>query len=438
MLERILTLLLAASWVYWLTALWLTRAFYHAHARPASSGAGGSSARAGRLASTGGFTPPVSVLKPVRGLDPGVYENFVSYCRQDYPEYEIIFGVADPADPVIAVVQRLRRDFPNVPIRLVVARPFGANRKAGMLHHLTAQARHEILVISDSDMRVTPDYLRRVVAPLADSRVGLVTCPYVGEQAQSLTAGLEALYMGTTFLPSVMVGRKAVAMRFALGASLAVRRSDLARLGGFAALSDYLAEDYQIGSRMAAAGLRVCLSNYVMRCVLGATTFREQWNREVRWSRCTRVSRPREYPTLLLTFSTPLAALLAWGSGFEPVYRQALVVSLVLRWVVGWLVTGYTGDRVSRRWLVWLPVRDLLTALVWLAAGAGKHVVWRGESYEVLPGGRIRPLGAGRPAGALDPASLGLDEGEEGEGATDLEGGGEGAGLPPTPMLRHP
>lgn len=414
MLERALSLLLAASWVYWLVAVWFVRSFFRSHRElddeeelPAPAGGVGRGAPGATAGPPAGpaaeadpaFAPPVSVLKPVRGVDAEAYKNFATFCQQDFPEYEILFGVVDPADPVVPMIERLQRDFPERGIRLIVADRAGPNQKASILRRLAAAARHEILVMSDSDMRVTPDYLRRVVAPLADARVGLVTCPYVGEHALSMPAGLEALHMGVSFLPSVVVARRAIAMRFAMGASITVRRADLARIGGFEALTDYLAEDYQLGVRIARLGLRVHLSDYVMMSVIGATTFKEEWQREVRWARCTRVSRPREYPGLLFSFSTPLAGLLAWMSGFTPADEQALIVSLVLRWVVGWLVTGYTGDRVGRRWLIWLPVRDVLSALVWLAGGVGKHVVWRGEIYRLERGGRMRALG---PDGRLE------------------------------------
>jgi ceramide glucosyltransferase len=270
-----------------------------------------------------------------------------------------------------------------------VVQASGSNRKASILHGLADQARHEVLVVSDSDMRVTPDYLRRVVAPLSDEQIGLVTCPYRGEFPFNLTARLEALYVGSTFLPSVIVARRFLDMRFALGATVALRRSDLARIGGFAAVANYLADDYQLGARVADLGLRVHLSDYVVADVLGATTFRDQWDREVRWARCSRVSRPLEYPGLLLTFSTPLAVTLALITGFATLGWLTLLISVLVRWLVAWQVAGYTGDQVVRQWLVWLPVRDMLSALVWCAGGLGRRVTWRGEEFSLRPNGRM-------------------------------------------------
>lgn len=375
MVAKALFLMVAISWVYWVLTLFLLLDFYRAAS-----------------AVDDGYQPPVSILKPVRGLDPEAYENFVSFCRQDYSEFEILFGVADPADPAVPVIERLARCFPGVGIRLIIAPAFGANRKASLLHHLTAEARHDILVISDSDCRVTPDYLRRVVAPLRDPAVGMVTCPYRGDRALTFTARLEALYIGTTFVPLVLAARKYITMRLGLGATMVVRRGDVERIGGFAAIADHLGDDYELGHRISGLGRRVHLSHYVVACVLGATTFRDQWQREVRWMRNARVSRPKEYPIIPLTFSTPLAVTLVLVTGFSRPALSALLASVVLRWLVGWLATGFSGDAEARRAMIWLPLRDMLSALVWLAGGVGRRIVWRGEEFLLRADGRLVPL----------------------------------------------
>ncbi len=386
-LETLLLALIVASWIYWLVACFLVFYFFR---RGPGNRARGPVAR--EAAASPAFTPPVSILKPVRCLDAQAFENFASFCRQDYPVFELLFGVEDAADPVVPVIERLQREFPECRIRLLVTEPLGPNRKAGILHGLVAEAAYEILVISDSDMRVTPDYLGRVVAPLADEAIGLVTCPYRGAAALTFTARLEALHMGVTFLPSVMVARKFLAMRFAMGATVALRRADLERIGGFASIADYLADDFQLAVKISALGRRVCLSDYVVVSVLGATSLLEQWNREVRWARTNRVNRPREYPGMLLTLSTPLAALLVPITGYAPSAWRVLLASILLRWVVGWVVTGCTGDSEARRWLIWLPVRDMFSGLVWAVGGIGRRVVWRGQEYFVLPDGRLQPV----------------------------------------------
>jgi ceramide glucosyltransferase len=375
MIVNLLILLTVLGWIYWVVAYGLLKSFF-SNARNITDP---------------NYEPPISILKPVKGLDDEVYENFKSYCLQDYPQFEILFGVADHDDPVIPVIERLQRDFPRCDIRLIVQAVKGANRKASMLHVLAKQAQYSILVTSDSDMRVTPDYLHRVVAPMTDPQVGLVTCLYKPLRATTLTARLEALHMGVTFLPSVMVARKFLDMRFAMGATEVMRKDDLAMLGGFTAIADYLADDYQLGARMAANGKRVVLSDYIVVCVIGSTTFREQWQREVRWSLCSRISRPLEFPGLLLSFSTPLSSLMVLFSGLAEWGWMSLVTSVVLRWTVGYLVTLETDDPISRRWLFWLPVRDFLSAIVWCVGLFGKRVMWRGEQFTLRADGRLTP-----------------------------------------------
>ncbi len=378
MVVIVLLSLTAITWLYWLVAWWMVRHHFRSPRQVDPD-----------------FTPPVSILKPARGLDPQAYFNFASFCQQDYPDYELLICVSDPQDPALPVVERLQHDFPERSIRPIIGPVFGSNRKACALHYLASQARHDLLVISDSDMRVTADYLRRVVAPLADEKVGLVTCPYRGDSPRTLPSRLEALHMGVTFLPSVVVASRLLKLSFAMGSTVVLRRQDLVRLGGFRPIADHLADDYQIGARIGELGLRVHLSDYVTASVLGSSTLRELWHREVRWSRCARVSRPLEYPGLLLTFSTPLALLLLLLSGFAPLGWLALAVSLLLRWLVAWSVTAYTGNHEARRWLIWLPVRDLLSIVTWCVGGLGRHIVWRGERFVLQADGRMQPLPSG-------------------------------------------
>ena len=349
--------LTAASWVYWLVAGWCMTEFF-AELQP--------------QANPGDDLPPVSILKPVRGLDAQAYANYASFLWQDYPEYEVLFGATDPQDPALEVVR--------------------ANDKVSILCHLAERARYAALVVCDSDMRVTPDYLRRVCAPLQDPEVGLVTCLYRGDEPESLTARLEAQYIVTTFLPSVLVGRRYLQMGFALGASNALRREQLEAIGGFAALADYLADDYQLGARVAATGRRVHLSDYATQSILGPTTFREQWDRELRWAKCVRVSRPLEYPVLLLTLSTPLGLLTAASTGFSRLGLGVLGGSVLLRWLVGWQMARHLHDPGFRRSWFYLPLRDLLTGLVWCAASVGREVTWRGQHFALRKGGFLQHL----------------------------------------------
>ncbi len=373
MVEMLLVFFSFTSWLYWLIAWYLTRTFFRSFTQAPQD-----------------YKPSVSILKPLKGVDAEAYENFVSFCLQDYPDFELLFGVSNLQDPLIPVVTRLQQAFPDRSIRLFTVQTSMPNRKVGVLHHLATCARNEILVINDSDMRVTPDYLQRVVAPLANQEVGLVTCTYRGARPLTWAARLEALHMGATFLPSVLVARSFLRMRFALGATLALRRRDLARLGGFAAIGEYLADDYQLGVRIARLGLRVHLSDYVVTSILGATTFREQWYREIRWARTHRVCHPLEYPGLILTFSTPLALALLLMTYFTPLGFGVLSLSLLVRWFVAWRVSHYTGDQVVRKCLHWLPLRDVLSALIWGIGMVGRRIVWRGEEFILQPDGRLQ------------------------------------------------
>jgi ceramide glucosyltransferase len=380
-LRVVLVVFVIASWVWWIVAWWTTRAFFRDSELQESEGEP--------------VTPPVSILKPVKGLDHGAYESFASFCDQDYPQFELVFAVADADDPAVAVIRRLQREHPHRSIRLIVGQSFGANRKASLLHHLSSEAAHEVLVISDSDMRVTRDYLRRVVAPLADRTVGLVTCPYKGDGCSNVLGRLEALHMGATFLPAVLVARHIVA-GLAMGATIALHKYDLERLGGFAAVADYLADDYQIGVRVAELGKRVEISDYVVVSIIGSPEFVAQWRREVRWAKCNRVCRPNQYPWMFLMFSTPLSLLYLASSGFDSLGWGMLAISVTMRWIVAWSVASYTGDTATQASLAWLPARDVLSAAVWCAGLIGRRVVWRGEEFVLSKDGRMAPASSAR------------------------------------------
>jgi ceramide glucosyltransferase len=329
----------------------------------------------------------VSILKPVKGMDAEALENFSSFSRQDYPDFEIIFGVADAADPAVATINQLIRDFPSRPIRLIVAPPLGVNPKAAILHALAADARGDVLVITDSDIRVTPDFLQRVVPPLEDPAIGLVTCLYRGQSPGNLPAKLEALHMDATFAQSA-----ALAWTFGatvgFGATLAMRREELLRAGGYAACSDYLLDDYEIAARIRKLGLRIHLSDYVVAGVLGATDFSQQWTRELRWSRGIRTTGAGRYLGQAITFSVPLALLACVFCRVWPWAWAALPIALSVRSIVAWQAARLMGQR-RRRYLVWLPVRDLMSAVVWAAGLFGKTVAWRGQRFVLRRDGRL-------------------------------------------------
>ncbi len=274
-------------------------------------------------------TPPVSILKPLKGTDPGMYESLRSHCLQNYPEYEIIFGVSDPDDPAIELVSRLKGEFPEQTVRLIQCEKIlGTNVKVSNLAQMLPEAGHDFLVVNDSDIRVEPDYLKQVVPPLVDPEIGLVTCLYRGVASPTLGSRLESLGISTDFAPGVLTARSLESIRFGLGSTLAFRRSDLAKIGGFEALVDYLADDYQIGSRIAALDLEVKLSETVVETYLPAYDLRGFIAHQLRWGRTIRDSRPWGYVGLLFTFGLPWALL-------------ALIASQGAIW--SWALLGATG-----------------------------------------------------------------------------------------------
>src|SRR5438093_9965740 len=239
-----------------------------------------------------GTLPPVTVLKPLKGPGVELYENLASFCRQSYPSYQIVFGVADAHDPAVAVVQRLRRDFPEHDTVLAVGSGRGTNRKVANLEHMMPHARHDVLVMSDSDIRVGADYLRTMVGPLADPAVGLTTCLYRGRGTFGLPSIIESLFINTDFVPNALVAQWVQPFRYAFGASIAVKRAALERIGGFASFADYLADDYQLGRRVADAGYRLVLLPYVVATILDSVTLRHVLRHPVRWARTYRVCQP--------------------------------------------------------------------------------------------------------------------------------------------------
>ena len=339
-------------------------------------------------------TPAISILKPLKGIDPEIWESLRTHCEQDYPQYELIFGVSDPDDPVIALVKRLQQEYPQRSIQLVVARQMqGANTKVSTLAQMLPSARHEILLVNDSDIRVEPDYLRRIVAPLADLSTGLVTCLYRGVAAHTTGSRLEALGISTDFVPGVLSARFLErTLRFGLGSTLAFRRPDLAAIGGFEALADYLADDYELGRRIVALGRRVELSDVVVETFLPEYSFSQFFEHQLRWSRTIRDARRWGYAGLLFTFGLPwtVATLLAAGGAAWAWLLFAFIVAA--RLAVGLVASlAVLRDRQILRDLYLLPLRDLLAPVVWAMSFTGNHISWRGERF-FLKDGRLKRI----------------------------------------------
>jgi ceramide glucosyltransferase len=336
----------------------------------------------------------VSILKPLRGTDPEMYESFRSHCLQDYPEYEIIFGVSDANDPAIQLVQQLKAEFPQCPIRLMLCTErLGSNTKVSNLAQMARQARHEYIIVNDSDIRVEPDYLRRVLPPLTDPKVGLVTCLYRGIANATLGSRLESLGVGTDFAAGVLVAQTVEnGIRFGLGSTLAFRRRDLQAIGGFEALVDYLADDYQIGSRIAALGLKVKLSDIVVDTFLPRYTLRGFFDHQLRWARTVRDSRFWGYVGLGLTFGLPWALLTLIFSRGAAWAWALLVCTAVMRFAVAIVFGKYVlKDRQAMRSLALIPVRDLVAMLVWIMSFAGHKIVWRGDRFS-LENGKLKRI----------------------------------------------
>lgn len=341
------------------------------------------------------YAPPVSLLKPVRGTDFSTYENYSSFCRLDYPDYEVLFAVNDSSDPAVPVIQRLMAEFPERSIRLFFgAENLGANRKVNKLARLAREARHEVLVLTDGDVRVGPNFLREVVAPFVDEGIGAVTCLYRGIAERNLGAELEAVGASSDFFAGVLVAEMTEGMNFALGASITTTKRWLSKIGGFEALAGMLSDDYELGLRIAQAGGRVLLSREPVWTVYPTQTAKSFWDHQVRWARTVRICRPLSYLGLIFTHGLPwavLAALIAPARGVAAAY---LVFYLVLRLLMAWTVGVWgVGDNVLRRRLWLLPVRDAVYFVVWLAGFASNRIVWGGEEY-VTENGRMIPFPA--------------------------------------------
>ncbi len=334
-----------------------------------------------------GFQPAVSILKPVCGVDRQAAANFASYMKQDYPDYEVIFGTLKATDPAIDVILDTMKGHKHASLR-IGSTISGANNKVRILHQLAKHAWGEIIVITDADTRAEPSFLRAMVTPFQDSRVGMVTCLYKGVEAAGLADSLEALYMSSIFAGGVACAQQIGGLRFGLGAAVALRAEVLKAIGGFEPLADYLADDYQIGHRTALLGWKIELSRYVIDEVMSGESLRSVLSRELRWSRTTRVCRPLGHFGLIFTFGSVYALLLAaiWRS-FSAL--SILIIVLVLRTVCAWLCARKLGDEEFPRRMHLLALRDVVSFFVWAAGYLGSTVKWRGRKLRLRKDGRM-------------------------------------------------
>lgn len=338
----------------------------------------------GRRQKTPTSLPAVSVLKPVHGLDPHFCDALRSHALQDYPAFEVLFGLGHPADPARPDIERFISEFTRIPMRLIISPRRAPNGKVAVLAALAAEARHPVLVVNDSDIAVPPDYLRRIVGPLEDPAVGMVTCLYRG-QGQGWAARFEALGIATDFACGVLVARLLGVSEFAMGSTMVFRAADLARIGGFESVAEYLADDYQLGSRIRRLGLKVVLAPVVVTTYLPEHRWRETWRHQVRWARTIRVCRPGGYLGMPLTMATLWALLLA-GCG----HFRAAAALLALRLLAG-LTTAFCVLRARLKLadVLLVPLRDLWGVAVWAAGLWGHCVIWRDQRLRITGDGRI-------------------------------------------------
>jgi len=348
--------------------------------------------RQGGSASEPAHLPPVSVLKPVHGLEAQLKENIESFFRQDYPSFEIIFAADDADDAALDVVREVRARYPHIPSRVLVTGTKWPNPVVYSFHCMAEAAAHDILVTADSDVEVGPKYLREIVLPMLDADVGMVTCVYRGKNAAGFFSGLTAIGMSVEMTAGVLVANLLEGMKFGLGPTTVVRKDSLAAIGGYAALQDYIAYDFAIGNLIANAGYRVVLSRNVIDHVVNQKSFRGMWQNQLRWAQTTRYSRPKGHFGSGLIFAMPyglLGFLAAAGLGHwlfgALLLASAIVNRLLEAWLVGWTVVR---DPVIRRapWLY--PLRDLLGFAVWFASYLNLRYVWRDSRFE-LRGTRI-------------------------------------------------
>jgi ceramide glucosyltransferase len=369
-----LLLLALAPFAYYLLAIFAARRFFRKQVSTSTD-------------VSSDYGPPVSILKPIRGLDRETYENYASFCRQDYPAFEILFCVSDDSDPAIPVIEELVRDFPQRGIRLLIgSEPLGASDKVNKLCRMAREAKHDIVIVSDSDVRVDPGFLRAVVAPFRDPKVGGVTCLYRGLTDGSFAADLEAIGDSTDFAPGVLVawllgGRS---LNFMLGAVMATTKRHLAEIGGFESLVDYFCDDYELGNRIAARGYRVELNPFPVDIVYPRETMGGAFRHQVRWNLSIRYSRFWGY--LGLIFTQGLVWLLA-GLFLAQSWLAILVFTagyFLLRYEVA-LSIGARGmeDTLVRQKLWMLPLRDAFAFIVWLASFFPQRIHWRDREFYV-------------------------------------------------------
>src|SRR5579862_8710132 len=334
----------------------------------------------------------ISILKPLSGLDLDLESNLRTFFEQEYAAFEILFAVRSTSDPAAPVVERLRQEYSKVPTRLLITgEPPYANAKVYSLEQMLQAAANDLVVMSDSDIRVTPDMLRKVAAEFQDKHLGVATCPYRAVSGQSFWSRLEATGMNTDFWGSALVARMLEGMRFAVGPTIVVRRRVLDSIGGFARLKNFLAEDFVLGKFAAESGQGVILSSYVIEHHIGSATLKENIAHRLRWMRSTRRSRPAGYVGQLFTMPLPLALILcAIAPAWWPVLPFTVAVRALAAYAVSWKVL-----QARLNWLL-VPIEDMVNFCFWIMGCFGNTILWRGRRYRLDSEGRFELISSSR------------------------------------------
>lgn len=336
------------------------------------------------------FQPAISILKPVCGRDREAYKTLSSFCCQNYPNYQIIFAVQDWADSSVEVIKQIICDFPAIDIQLVVSdHSIGSNRKVSNLANAMTKARYEIVVMADSDVYVEPNYLQQVIQPLSNPKVGVVTCLYRSLTDRWLTH-LEALSSATEFHPGVLVSNQLEGIKFAMGQTIVIRRSVLEEIGGLAAIANYLADDFQLGYLPAQAGYEVVLSHHIVDHVIATSTLLGSFQRQLRWMVGIRVSRPWGYLGLIFTYGTVASLLFLLITGESPLGWMALVITWTIRLAMAWFIgVKSIHDPIAKRFLWFVPLRDLISFALWCYGFLGDTIRWRDRAFKLTQSGKL-------------------------------------------------
>jgi ceramide glucosyltransferase len=388
-IELGLSILISSSIVFYLACALFTWRFFVFSKRTQIKGASQSAAQLSPSGSASAFPYlPVSILVPVCGVDARAWENWTSFCTQEYPDYEVLFGVTDPQDPCIPLLQKLVRSHPERAQLFSGLKPRGINYKDSNLSYLLEEAHHEIIIFADSDICVRSDYIRTVTAPLLEQRVGMVTCAFIGYTPRYLGAALASLGRCVDFIPSLLIARVLDGgLQCAIGATIATRRSDLDAYGGLQL--NRIGSDYNLGKRAAAAGYRVELSRYVLDSDTGTESISQMLQRELRWARTIRFNRGAQYYSMAFCFGTVYCLPLLFLSGFSSWAIALTVATWAIRYIQAFAATFCMNALELAHWLWTLPLRDILSFVVWVMGGYGSGVYWRGRHLRIEGDGLI-------------------------------------------------